>query len=110
MIEKIILDYIKLKGIKAYMEEQDKMPNEFVLIEKTGSGESNFIKDSTIAIQSFSDSLYNTSLLNEKIKTMMLDITALDDIVSCKLNSDYNYPDPEKKRYRYQAVFDIVHY
>ena len=110
MIEKIILDYLNSKGVKTYMEEQDKMPKEFILIEKTGSGENDFIKNSTIVIQSFSDSLYKTSLLNEKVKTLMFNITESVDIVSCKLNSDYNYPDPEKKRYRYQAVFDIVHY
>ena len=35
---------------------------------------------------------------------------ALEQIVSVSLNSDYNYTDTTTKEYRYQAVFDIVHY
>lgn len=40
----------------------------------------------------------------------MRDTVILDDVISCKLNSDYNYTDEETKRYRYQAVFDIRYY
>ena len=40
----------------------------------------------------------------------MRDAVTLDDVISCKLNSDYNYTDKETKRYRYQAVFDIRYY
>jgi hypothetical protein len=40
----------------------------------------------------------------------------LDDIVRAELNSDYNHTDDRemktarRKEYRYQAVYDIVHY
>ena len=71
MIEKIVLDYLKSKSINAYMERNNGIKGDFVLIEKTGGGEENHIKNSTLAIQSFSDSLYNTALLNEKIKELM---------------------------------------
>ena len=33
---------------------------------------------------------------------------ALPNVSSVKLNSDYNYPDVEEHRYRYQAVFDVI--
>lgn len=110
MIEKIVLDYLKSKNINAYMERNNGIKGDFVLIEKTGSGEENHIKNSTLAIQSFSDSLYNTALLNEKIKELMKQIIELDEVSKCSLNSDYNYTIPNTKEYRYQAIFDLVHY
>lgn len=110
MIEKIVLDYLKSKNINAYMERNNGIKGDFVLIEKTGSGEENHIKNSTLAVQSFSDSLYNTALLNEKIKELMKQIIELDEVSKCSLNSDYNYTIPNTKEYRYQAIFDLVHY
>lgn len=92
------------------MERNNGIKGDFVLIEKTGGGEENHIKNSTLAIQSFSDSLYNTALLNEKIKELMKQIIELDEVSKCSLNSDYNYTIPNTKEYRYQAIFDLVHY
>ena len=37
-------------------------------------------------------------------------IVQLDDVSSCELDTDYNYTDSVRKRCRYQAVFDVVHY
>ena len=34
----------------------------------------------------------------------------LPEIVSCTLNTDYNFPDTTRKLPRYQAVFEVVHY
>ena len=48
--------------------------------------------------------------LNEEVKEVMMTITILPSISSCRLNADYNFTDTTKKRYRYQAVFDLVHY
>lgn len=110
MIEKVVLDYLKSKGISAFMEKNNGINGDFVLIEKTGGGEENYIKNSTLAIQSFSNSLYNTALLNEKVKEIMKQIVELDEVSKCSLNSDYNYTSPNTKEYRYQAVFDLVHY
>lgn len=111
MIEKIILDYLNEKlEISAYMEEDPEMPEEYVLIEKTGSGIANHIRNATLAIQSYSLSKYKAALLNEKVKEVMENCIEMDDICSCELNSDYDYTDTTRKKYRYQAVFDIVHY
>ena len=55
-------------------------------------------------------SLFGAASLNERVKKVMENIIELDDICSCNLNSDYNYTDTGRKKYRYQAVFDITHY
>lgn len=110
MIEKIIFDFLNEKSIQAYMEEVPEMPEEYVLIEKTGSGGTDGVNHATIAIQSFSTSLFKTAKLNEKVIDIMRSCVKLDSVCKCELNSDYNYTDTQRKKYRYQAVFDITYY
>lgn len=111
MIEKIILDYLAEKlSVPVRLEEEEGLPAMYVLIEKTGGDKTNFIKRATIAVQSYADSLYEAAELNEKVKEAMFGIVALNSVSKCSLNSDYNYTDTSRKKYRYQAVFDIVHY
>lgn len=111
MIEKIVLDYLNSTlRVKAYMEEDDDMPQEYVLVEKTGRGNENHIFDAMIVVQSFSDTMYHAAVLNEEVKSAMGNIIALDAITRCDLNTDYNYTDTSRKKYRYQSVFDITHY
>lgn len=33
-----------------------------------------------------------------------------DEISRVKLNSDYNFTDTQKKKYRYQAIYEITYY
>lgn len=110
MIEKIVLDFLNSKGFSTYCEEENNMPKEYVLIDKTGGGGNSMIRNATIAIRSFSISKIGAAELNEKIIAAMLDITELGDICRCELNSDYDFTDTQRKKYRYQAVFDITYY
>ena len=114
MIEKIIFDYLNsLTGLsaKAYTEMPKTVPNKMYLIEKTGSSVDNRITTSTVAIQSYGDTLYDAITLNEDLITAMLDgLITLDSVSGVYLNSDYNFTDTATKRYRYQAVFVITHY
>mgnify|MGYP007110270411 CR=1 FL=1 len=111
MIERIVLAYLEEKlGIPIYMEEPIDISEECVMIEKTGSGGDQFIKKATIAVKSYADTKLHAAQLNEKVKDEMKGIVELDEITRCSLNSDYDYTDTARKRYRYQAVFDIAHY
>lgn len=115
MIEKTILDYLNRRlsdqNIKAYMElPSGEDPVTCVVIEKTGSSVENTLASATLAIQSYGASLYAAATLNESVKTFMEEAVSLDEISKCKLNTDYVFNDIERKRYRYQAVFDIWHY
>ena len=110
MIEKIVQNFIKSKGIHVYLETPDEQPEEYVLIQKTGSIRDHAVNGAIIAIQSIANSKFKAALLNEKIIKAMETIIELDDICRCDLNSDYDYTDTKKKKYRYQAVFNIVYY
>lgn len=111
MIEITILNYLnQTLSVPAYMEMPQDAPTRFVLVEKTGSGLENHIGSAVFAIQAHAETLYNAALLNEQIKTAMLNAITLDEIASVRLNSDYNYTDGSTHDYRYQAVFVISHY
>ncbi len=111
MIETIILDHLTDAGLTAYMEipEGGGTPP-FVLIERTGGGEENRLRTATVAIQSYGASLYDAAALNERVKAAMDGLAELPEIAACELNSDYNFTDPAKKQYRYQAVYSLVYY
>lgn len=108
MIEKIVRDYLKeVLDVPVYMEMPEKQSGEYVLVGKTGSSSENFIESATITLQSYADSLYAAAALNERVKEKMNQIVRLDSISKAKLNTDYNFTDTAKKKYRYQAVYDL---
>lgn len=110
MIEKIVLDYLSANLNKLCYTERNGQAGEYVVIEKVGGGETNHIKRASIAVQSYADSMFKAAELNEEVKAIMEGIIELPEVSSCRLDSDYNFTDTASKKYRYQAVFDLVHY
>lgn len=111
MIEKVILNYLNENlNVPVFMERPEKDIGEFVVVEKTGSGRTNHIDRATIALQSFGNTLQRAAEINEEVKAVMDTLITLPGVSRSQLNSDYNYTDTQKKRYRYQAVYDITHY
>ena len=115
MIEETIYNFLSSKmTAPVYMEIPKNPPRRMIILEKTGGGQSNFIKTSTIAIQTYDESLYETAKLNEELKNVMLDgvngLISLDEIIDVEINSDYDYTNETTKKYRYQAVFVVTHY
>lgn len=110
MIESTLRTFLEEKlNVPTFLEHKAEMPLEYIMIEKTGGSSNNFISNTTIAIQSVSTSMYKASLLNERVKSLLL-LEVPNSVSGCKLNSDYNFTDTETKNYRYQAVFDITHF
>ena len=94
MIEEKVREYLEDKlDIPVRMEEEPGLPEEYVLIEKTGSGEENHIASAALAIQSYSGSLYGAASLNERVKEAMEKIVEMDDCyIMCKTpNSPLTY-------------------
>ena len=109
MIEATIIKYLNDNlDVPCYAEHQANEPASFCIIEKTGSSEVDFIEQATIAIQSYGSSLLEACKLNDQVKQTMRNIVALNEISDCSLNSDYNYTDQDTKRYRYQAIFNVI--
>lgn len=111
MIEKIIIRHLKSAlNVAPYMEYPETPPGNFVVVKKTGGGESNKVYSATVAVQSIATTLVGAAELNEQVKSAMSTLANDPQVGSVSLNSDYNFTDPATKRYRYQAVFDIKHY
>lgn len=110
MIETTLLNYLSRKlSVPVKMEKPERPFGKMVFLERTG-GSGWFLKESTFAIQSYADSMYDAAELNEQVIEAMQSMDELDEIRSVDLNSTYNFTDTVTKNYRYQAVFDIKHY
>lgn len=111
MIKEVLFRHLKKAvAVPVALEKPEPEPEKYILLEKTAGGQGNRLNTATIAIQSYAKSLYGAAELNEAVKAAMQQAIALPEIGGVHLNSDYNYTDPETKRYRYQAVFNIKHY
>lgn len=109
-IEEIVCNYLSSKLNCTVLPEKPQRPfGRMVFVERSG-GTGKFIKSSTIAIQSYEESLYKTAKLNDDVIEAMFGIVENDQVCSVTLNQNYNYTDTTTKEYRYQAVFEVVHY
>ena len=111
MIEKTILDYLgEHLSVPVYMEEPINKPASYVLIERTGSNETDLIESTTLALQSYGASLYDAAVLNMAVKARIKQAVELPSVSAVYINSDYNFTDTETKRYRYQCVAVVTHF
>lgn len=110
IIEVYLIEYLtKELGIPIYGQGEDAEEGSFVVIEKLGSYVENFTRHATIALKSYGATLLESAELNERVKSAMDDIIKKPEISYSKLNSDYNFTDTTTKKYRYQAVYDLVY-
>lgn len=116
MIESIVLNYLlglNLSGIgqNVFAEVPVTPPSSYIVIEKTASGAQDKIHSAMIAVQSYSKtSLLTAAQINQAVvDAMEVMAETVAEIYSSKLNSDYNFTDPETREYRYQAVFNLVY-
>lgn len=115
MIEETLKTYLQGKlvspAVAVYFEVPDSPPASFVVLEKTGGGQENYIYSATFAVQCYAETLYKAAQLNERVKGYMLSVAdETANVSACSLNSDYNFTDDRTKRYRYQAVYDLTHF
>ena len=114
MIEETVKIYLENNGISApvLMEIPKKNPpSEYFIIEKTGGALENHIFSSTLTIQSYALSKYEAAKASEElVKLMVYGLINEPDIVKVEVEGPYDFTDLQNKQYRYQAVFDIVHY
>lgn len=110
MIEKILLDYLnEALSVPVFMEKPERPPIRYVLVEKVGSSRENYINKATLTLQSYAESLFLAAELNEEVKKAMDNLVVLDSIGASRHNADYNFTDTTKKKYRYQAVYDLTY-
>lgn len=114
MIEQFVMRFLANYGLSVgndvYLETPKDPPDKYIVLEKTGGGETDKVQRATIAIQSrCKSSLFGAAMLDQEVKDAMSELWMEPEIFSCKLNSDYNFTNSEAKEYRYQAVFNITY-
>lgn len=110
LIEQTVIEYLADNlSVPVYAEVPEDPPSQYVLVEKTGSGQTNHISSATLAVQSYADSLFDAATLSHEICDLLWDMTSLTSISRVEV-TDYNYTDTQTKKYRYQAVLDVVYY
>lgn len=111
MIEIVIKKFLdeNLK-VPSFFEHTKNMPESFVIIEKTGSGGSDYVHSATFAFQSYAPSLQKAAELNETVKKTVEQLVTVNEVSGVHHNSDYNFTDTEIQKYRYQAVYDINYF
>lgn len=109
IIEVTVISFLKNAlnvPVYAEMPELDK-EGPYIVVEKTGSSSRNLISGASFVIQAYDDSLYKVIQLINSVKSAMQHITEETNITNAELNSDYNSTDPETKKFRYQAYYNI---
>lgn len=113
MIEEIILHALERgTGVPVYMEMPVDPPDAFCIIERTGGGQRGpEQRAALVAVQSYGQTLLEAAELNETVLDIMRELQYEElSVINCELNSAYNFTDENTKRYRYQAVFDLVYF
>lgn len=113
MIESTILSFLDNAGLDAplYMEIPENPPDEFYILENTGQSMRDQVRTTTMAVQSYAQSMERAADLAYEIDEVILEtLQVLDDVAGVRLNSLYNFTDQSTKQYRYQGVYVITHY
>ena len=105
-------NYLENKlNITVLLEKPNNPIDKYIVIDRTGSGETNHLPEATVAFQSYANTKYEAALLNESIKeAIKSSVDEMHEVRGITLNSDYPFTDTQSKQYRYQAVYDIRYY
>lgn len=111
MIEQQVLAFLRRHvSEQVVLMRRENPPEQYYLIEKTGSEVSNHIYSSTIVIQSCAETIEKAATMSDKVIRLMLsEFDTLPFIYGVSLNAEYNFTDTIEKKPRYQAVFDVSH-
>lgn len=95
------------------VDKPDDEPDEYLIVEQTGSGDENHIENKMVVVQTISrdrnNGLSKVMAINENVIAAMKKMPEYADVFRCHLNTDYNFTDTSSKKYRWQAVFDITY-
>lgn len=112
LIEEVIYSvFSNVLSVPVYTTVPQEQPMSFVTFEKVGGSETNFIKESIIAFQSYGGSVLDAAKLSAQVRDVALrDLLAQPEVVGVHIESDQDYTDTRTKKYRYQCVVSISHY
>ena len=118
-IEEIVISYLADENIEgigdhAYAEAPED-EEVYVLVERSGGSVANFIREHRIYTEvcvprneMIGQNKILALRLHEAVIEAMLRISDTTPVYRCHLNADYEAADPNRKQYRYQALWQIT--
>ena len=107
--EQYLID--KLQHIApAYAEKPEDAKGEYLVVDTISASESNFIKHTTIAVRCYADKHGAAADLNLRVREFMSTLWQEPEIARCKINTEYAINSVAQMQYRYQSIYDIIHY
>jgi len=111
MIETVVKDFMEsYLPVPVFMEYPKEPHRRFVVLRKSGGTRENLLDSATFVADSYAESMFETAKLNEQVVAAFDSLTDLDTVSSSKRGGDYNVPDTQNKRYRYQAICVVTYY
>lgn len=83
-------------------------PEEFVTVERTGGPQDRFLDHGTYAVQAWAPSRAQAARLIDKINRLIENLAAHPRVVTARVESTYNYPDPDVSGGRYQSTVTLT--
>ena len=110
MIEKIIREYLAgALDVPVFLEIPEEKPDTYVSLQKAQGSLVNHVGSSVFYIRSVAPSLFESALLNERVKEAMLENDVHDLVYGARLITEFNATEPEIHEYRYQSTITIYH-
>lgn len=110
MIEEKLREYLMGKlNLPVYCEIPENLPDTCVAIDRIGGGMTNRMHNARFAVQSYGTSLKNAAELNESVKAALDSADIHSFCMAAKLENDYNFADLERRKHRYQAIYEIYY-
>lgn len=111
MIETIVKDFMEsCLPVPVFMEYPKDPHKRFVVLRKAGGSRDDLVDTAMFIADSYAESMFESAKLNEQVVAAFDSLTDLDAVSSSKRGGDYNIPDTQNKRYRYQAVCNLTYY
>lgn len=110
-IEQKVKQYLEDKlHIPTRLQYPEELPDTFIVIQRTGGNEENFISHASLSIASIAPSLYEAMEMDHKVLLAMRTIADGITITGCRYNGGGNWTDPTSGQYRYRSYYEINYY
>lgn len=113
LIETLVISHLsgQLPGVSVVAEVPEEYTGEaLVVVEKTADARNNRVMRATFALQSYGGTLLDAATLSRRVRSAMDSLVERSEVSACRFETDYNWTDETRKRYRYQAIYHITYY
>lgn len=96
-------------GIKAVLEVPEERPDEFISVEMTGGTGDRFIRQASLAVQSWAQTRQRAAEISRLVEAAVSGIAdAEQNVFRAVATGSYRWPDPDSGQARYQTNVELT--